>query len=197
MLRNALAVAVGGRLLKAEDRAAASLGRTLQAIHTVDPAQAFIDSSKDPDQLLLYTALPDVNVFPIHVVRDPRGVVQSGQRRTGIEMSAMARHWRRLNGATVALRWATPRLPWKSVLYEEFCADPAKVCSDILQAVGCEAKLRNSPVSHHAIGGSPGFAFAGMHTIRAEDNWRTTMSADIQASIFRECGWPARYFKYR
>ena len=197
MLRNAVAVAAGGRLLKAEDRAAASLRQTLQAIQAVDPAQVFIDSSKDPDQLLLYAALPDVKVFPVHVVRDPRGVVQSGQRRTGIEISAMARHWRRLNGATLALRWVTPRLPWKTVLYEDFCADPEKTCSDILQAVGCEAKLRSVPVNHHAIGGSPGFAFAGMHTIHAEDNWRTSMSTDTQASVLRESGWPARYFKYR
>jgi hypothetical protein len=197
MLQNALAIAAGGRLLKAEDRAAESLKRTLQGIHSADPAQVFIDSSKDPDQLLLYASLRDVKVFPIHVVRDPRGVVQSGQRRTGIAISEMARHWRRLNAATLALRWATPRLPWRTVLYENFCANPEKTCNDILQAVGCEARLRSAPVNHHAIGGSPGFAFAGIHTIQAEDKWRTTMPADVQAGILRESGWPARYFKYR
>ncbi len=197
MLGNAVAVSAGGRLLKAESRAAASLRDTLQAIQAVDPARVFIDSSKDPDQLLLYAALRDVKVFPIHVVRDPRGVVQSGQRRTGIGISEMARHWRRLNGATLALRWATPRLPWRTVLYEDFCANPEKVCRDILQDADCEARLRDGPVKHHAIGGSPGFAFAGMHTIQSEDHWRTTMPAEVQAGILRESGWPARYFNYR
>jgi hypothetical protein len=197
MLWNAVAVSAGGRLLKAEYRAAGSLGRTLQAIHAKNPAHVFIDSSKDPNQLLLYTALPNVNVFPVHVVRDPRGVVQSAQRRTGIETSTMTRHWRRLNSAALALRWAMPRLPWKSVLYEDFCANPEAVCSDILLAVGCEAKRREVSVSHHTIGGSPGFTFAGMHTIQAEEHWRVTMPADMQASILRHAGWPARYFNYR
>ena len=133
----------------------------------------------------------------MHVVRDPRGVVQSAGRRTGIAPDEMARHWRRLNGATVVLRKMTPRLPWQTVLYEDFCADPARVCRSVLRAAGHDGALRTEPVLHHTLGGSPGFSFAGVDAVQVEETWRATMAKDMQAAILRQSGWPAKYLGYR
>ncbi len=57
--------------------------------------------------------------------------------------------------------------------------------------------MRDRPVVDHTLGGSPGFSFAGIDTIRVENNWRDTMPADMQATILRQSGWPARHFGYR
>jgi hypothetical protein len=193
---NALAAAAGAPLLGGEARAAQSLGRTLDDIAARIPSRVFVDSSKDPDQLLLYMALPDITVIPVHVVRDPRGVVQSAGRRTGIAPDAMAKHWRRLNGATIALRKITPRLPWHAITYEDFCRDPARACRSILRDAGHDGAMRRESVAQHTLGGSPGFSFAGADSIHAEEAWRQTMPPDMQAAILRESGWPARHFGY-
>lgn len=194
---NALAAAVGAPLLGAEGHAAQSLGRTLDDIAAKIPSRVFVDSSKDPDQFLLYMALPDITVIPVHVVRDPRGVVQSAGRRTGIAPDAMAQHWRRLNGATIALRKITPRLPWHAITYEDFCKDPAGACRAILRNAGHDGAMRKEPVAQHTLGGSPGFSFEGTDSIHAEEAWRQTMPPNMQAAILRESGWPARHFGYR
>lgn len=197
MLGNALAVAAGAPLLATDARAAQALSRTLHAIDKKKPSRVFVDSSKDPDQLLLYAARPDIDVIPVHVVRDPRGVVQSAGRRTGITPDAMARHWRRLNGATLALRKVTRRLPWQTVVYEDFCANPIAACQELLRAAGHDGTMRNQPAIHHTLGGSPGFSFAGLDTIRVEETWRKTMPLEMQTAILRQSGWPARHFGYR
>jgi hypothetical protein len=168
----------------------------LQAIDRKVPSRVFIDSSKDPDQLLLYASRPDITVIPVHVVRDPRGVVQSAGRRTGTSADVMAQHWRRLNTATLILRKMTPRLPWQTVRYEDFCANPMAICSTILRAAGHEGQMRDHPAKDHTLGGSPGFSFAGIDTIRGENNWQGTMPAPMQATILRQSGWPARHFDY-
>ena len=234
MLGNTLAVATGAPLFPADAQAAQSLSQMLHAIDRKLPSRVFIDSSKDPDQLLLYASRPDVTVIPVHVVRDPRGVVQSAGRRTGTTADVMARHWHRLNAATLILRKMTPRLPWQTVRYEDFCADPMAICSAILRAAGHDGQLRDWPSDHddfgsnrskiinvidsnklehdvvrkplrtfrhhavdHTLGGSPGFSFGGIDTIRVENNWQGTMPAQIQATILRQSGWPARHFGYR
>lgn len=197
MLGNALAIAAGAPLFPAEARAAQSLSRMLHAIDRQMPSRVFIDSSKDPDQLLLYAARPDITVIPVHIVRDPRGVAQSADRRTGTSADVMTRHWRRLNGATLMLRKMTPRLPWQSIRYEDFCVNPAAVCQTILHAAGHDGQMRDHPVVDHTLGGSPGFSFAGIDTIRVENNWRETLPAQTQAEILRQSGWPARHFGYR
>lgn len=197
MLGNALAVATGAPLFPADARAAQSLSQMLHAIDRKMPSRVFIDSSKDPDQLLLYARHPDITVIPVHVVRDPRGVVQSAGRRTGTTADVMARHWHRLNAAALVLQKMTPRLPWQTIRYEDFCADPMAICSTILQAAGHDGQLRDRPVVDHTLGGSPGFSFAGIETIRVENNWRDAMPAPMQATILRQSGWPARHFGYR
>ena len=197
MLGNAPAIAAGAPLFPADARAAESLSQMLQAIDRKMPSRVFIDSSKDPDQLLLYASRPDITVIPVHVVRDPRGVVQSAGRRTGTTADVMAQHWRRLNAATLILRKMTPRLPWQTVRYEDFCANPMAICSTILQAAGHDGQMRDRPAVDHTLGGSPGFSFAGIDTIRVENNWQGTMPAQMQATILRQSGWPARHFGYR
>lgn len=197
MLGNAFAVAAGAPLFPADARAAQSLSRMLHAIDQKMPSRVFIDSSKDPDQLLLYAGRPDITVIPVHVVRDPRGVVQSAGRRTGTTSDVMTRHWRRLNGATLILRKMMPRLPWQTIRYEDFCANPVAVCQTILRAAGHDGQMRDRPVGQHTLGGSPGFSFAGIDTIQLENNWRDTMPVEMQATILRQSGWPARHFGYR
>ncbi len=197
MIGNALATAARTPMFAEDAKAAQSLSRTLRAIAKKLPARVFVDSSKDLDQLLLYATLPDIEVIPVHVVRDPRGVVQSAGRRTGIAPDEMTRHWRRLNGATIVLRKLTPHLPWQTVLYEDFCTDPAGVCQRVLRAAGHDGQMRDEPALHHTLGGSPGFSFAGVDAIRVEENWRTTMPKDLQTTILRQSGWPAKHLGYR
>jgi hypothetical protein len=197
MLGNALAIAAGAPLFPAEARAAGSLSRMLQAINRKTPSRVYVDSSKDPDQLLLYAGRPDITVIPVHIVRDPRDVAQSADRRTGTSADVMTAHWRRLNGATLILRKMTPRLPWQAIRYEDFCDDPIATCRTILRAAGHDGQMRDHPVVDHTLGGSPGFSFAGIDTIRVESRWRETMPPQIQAAILRHSGWPARHFGYR
>lgn len=131
------ALPVGGRCLHwvvvpmpARRRYAELVGRVLAAVAVESGRRVLVDSSKNVGRLaaLLGTGAQDVRV--IHLVRDPRGVLQSRIRRAG-------RLGRRERFATVLARWLGKNVLIGTVLrlragrgrfllvrYEDLMADP-------------------------------------------------------------------------
>lgn len=102
------------------------LGSLLAALGETTGASAFVDSSKIPSMAFAFDLLPGVDTYVLNLVRDPRAVAVSWQRRKNSMKSAltMAMDWgarqRRLEQwrPTLAGRFMTLR-------YEDFAAEPA------------------------------------------------------------------------
>ena len=107
----------------------------------------------------------------------------------------MARHWARLNRAIARLRLLTPRYPWQTIRYEDFCADPGPVTHRLLTAAGSKSGLGHIK-ANHALGGSSGFSLEVSNAIVLDDRWKTEMPEALQRRIMRTVGDTAQTFGY-
>lgn len=152
-----------------------------------------IDSSKLPPYGMLLGQLAGIEVFHLHVVRDPRATAFSWQRSKpaldhagGEALMPTLRVWKSAalwawwNALTVAL-WGRDE-QYLRVRYEDFVADPGGVIESIARRCGLSAddlpfesptKVRMAPT--HSVAGNPSRHSKGTVEIRADDEWRDAL----------------------
>ena len=77
------------------------LDSTYRAIASTTGAKVIVDSSKRPINAAVIRLLPNVDLYVMHLVRDPRGVAFSRQRKKSAFGHVMAQH----NAANSTVRW--------------------------------------------------------------------------------------------
>ena len=134
------------RMRPAYRRVAAQLAR---AVADVAEAQYVIDSSHFPLRARELRAMPEIELYLVFLVRDPRDVVASNTRELSPHELAETR-WRRLT--MNANLWLTQLLALRTfaghredrrifVRHEDFLDDPAGVTRQILAMLGSSAEL--------------------------------------------------------
>ncbi len=106
-----------------------------QAIAQHTKAQVIVDSSKSPCHARLLSFVPGIELYVVHLVRDPRSVAASSSRRKewlpGTSPLRAAARWL---GMTLGSAYLQTRvLKSRTLRYEDFVRDPR---SAILQIVG-------------------------------------------------------------
>lgn len=176
----------------------------LQAIVAATGSRVVVDSSKWPGYGLLLSQSADVELFVVHVLRDPRAVAHSRRRR------ALRLSWRDYLGpAHFALVWDAQNLVIESLWrrrrylqlrYEDFVADPASAVARIVALTGEGAQplpfleggravLRPA----HSVGGNRLRMRSGEITIEPDEEWRLLphLSARERARV-DVLTWPVR-----
>jgi hypothetical protein len=196
-LRGLLAATTGlnGFASRRERDSARSLENALAILSQVTGRSLFIDSSKEPAEFLRVALLPLHRLIPVHVVRDPRGVVWSAFRRTGVDPMMMAKHWARLNRAIALFSRLTRNYSWQLVRYEDLCRNPQSISLKLFSAAGVAVNSKHSHASH-ALGGSPGFSVDDRNAIIADERWKAEMPEPLQRRIMLTIGDAARKFGY-
>ncbi|HYT25684.1 MAG TPA: sulfotransferase [Actinomycetota bacterium] len=168
------------------------LARLYPAVAGVTGARVVVDSSKYPSYGLLLGMLPTVDLYVLHLVRDPRGVAHSLRRvkpepvargvfeemqRTGPARSAVDWSLCNLLAETFARRARDRYLP---VRYEDFVAEPRATVLRILGHVGEPARelpfVGERAVRlgvNHTVSGNPSRFRTGTVELRPDDEWRT------------------------
>jgi len=111
-----------------------AVARIYRAIQTTQECRVVVDSSKSPAHAYFLDSLPGVDVYLVHLLRDPRGNAYSLLRRNEHSLRLIAR------GALVWSAWHVAaeriwgRKPGKyvRVRYEEFAVNPRHVIRTIL-----------------------------------------------------------------
>ena len=165
-----------------------------------------VDSSKFPSHGYALGLLPNVELYVVHLVRDPRGVAFSWQRKKIYDVSegrsaqirphgtvTSSAYWLAWN-ATIELLWNRPakRHRYCRILYEDFASNPGKTLTEIhtlldepvdLRFLGSNgiAELRPS----HIIAGNPARFHDGQIRLALDEEWKTAMrkSAKLQAGL--------------
>jgi hypothetical protein len=180
-------------------RSLAAYGRLMAELYTgvcdISGARVVVDSSKYPQDALLLAACADVDLFVVHLVRDPRGVANSwlwerdnvadptGKPSQVLHPLFTGTRWLAWNGTVHALvrRWLGRR--YTCLRYEEFARDPASALTRITNMV--EGRARPSSAfldrtratlkpNHTAYGNRSRFV-TGEITIRCDEAWREQM----------------------
>lgn len=180
-----------------------------RAYAEVSEASVVIDGSKDSSDVALLLASAELEVFPVHVVRDPHGSAYSRMSRS--HRGGHGSHpWSLAYGA---LSWSSRHLaadvarrPYgekASLLrYEDFVADPeSSLASIVRQVIGTDGHIpvdgstAELPTAHTPAG--RGRHVAGPVQIRLDDRWRTEMSgfdrsvvSAITSPVARRYGYP-------
>ena len=156
--------------------------------------EVFIDSSKEPHYSYILREGSDLDLRFLHLVRDPRAVGRSWQRRkteAGLttdeimeqRTSPIASAYYMFSNMVSEIFWGSRPQQYAFLRYEDFVADPAR----ILEAIG---EFAGSPIDPDSVLDGTSFAIGQMHTswgnpsrvgrtsitIRQDDAWRTELT---------------------
>ncbi|WP_334144241.1 sulfotransferase [Rhabdothermincola sp.] len=182
----------------AEARYLRRLESRVQVLARANDARLVVDVSKNPTDAVLTSLAGTIDTLVVHVVRDPRGVVNSVRRRGKAGPGTDAR---------VALAWLAqhttvarigdaigPR--YVPVSYEAFCADPETALAPVLDQLALagsdfpDTASPDCPVFfHNPAPGVPG-GRQGIQ-VRLDDRWRRELPAASRLLV-RSLTWPWR-----
>lgn len=155
-----------------------------------------IDSSKYPSHGYILDMLPEINLYIVHLIRDPRAVAYSWQRKKIYEPSSeranyiaqhsparSALHWLSWNWFSEHL-WSDGEVSGRylRVLYEEFARNPRQCIEQIGRMLGMEFDLdffvderRVYLSTTHELSGNPFRFETGEIEIQLDEQWRKGM----------------------
>lgn len=156
-------------------------------------ARVLIDTSKRAQDAAVLAALPDIDHYVLHVVRDPRAVSWSWQRvkanpaaggtqtmSTRALLPSVVRWTENCIGAEL-LRRRIPRDRWLAVRYEDFASAPRPTIERVLAFLGLPSAapfIDDDTVvlnTNHTVAGNPNRFRTGPVTISSDEEWRQRM----------------------
>lgn len=172
-----------------------ALAKLYTSVAKVTGTDVIVDSSKFPSHAYLLDALPEVDLFIVHLVRDPRAVAYSWwmrkKRRLDIEKEAyLTPH----NPVESALFWSEWNYIIKSVWgkrsshylllrYEDFIRSPKESLERIVGMIGeenaCLPFQRERDVilaPCHTVSGNPDRFQSGVIQLRENTEWKQRMT---------------------
>jgi hypothetical protein len=161
------------------------VGKLYSAIVDVTGARVVVDSSKRPSDAAVLALVPNLEVFVVHLVRDPRAVAYSWQKRQpGIDRHGVAEStasWVAWNAATERLRRT---MPDRSTLvrYETFVKSPEATLRRIIELVG-EDPGEETPIEGntfhvtgtHTVSGNPARFRSGSVMVSPDTQWQKNL----------------------
>ena len=173
------------------DERSAANAVVLRAIADVSGKNFIVDSSKRPGRLSYLLQLKGLDVFPIHMVRDPHGQVSSLHRSKG----GLLRHiysYARMHGQ---IRRTVKSIPHSVVLYEDLVRDPERTLSNILKPLGLRfdpCQLEWADQVHHTLGGNN--LRWQPRSLVLDERWKQNLSPFQQALVRFGTAYSRRHF---
>ncbi len=168
-------------------------GRLYEAISAVTGSRVVVDSSKEPAHGFAMGMIPSVDLYVLHLIRDPRAAAYSWLKKKPQPDSETRQYmvrfspqksaalWDSWNAAAEALWRRTPER-YMRLRYEDFVADPRESFERILGLLGAgaepplagenEVKLGVS----HTVSGNPNRFDTGAVALRPDQAWTEKMS---------------------
>ena len=168
--------------------------KTIKRFLETSECSFIVETSKQPAPVALLNEINGLQIYLIHLIRDPRAVVSSWKKskrwvnkRNPIKAAIL---WSYFN--SMAMLYKLKGIPYHRVLFEDFIENPKNIMTGILQFLnikqdvsfihGNEVKLN----SGHTISGNPDKLLNGWIAIKKQP-WHLSRSLQIITMIFT---WP-------
>ncbi len=166
-----------------------TLGQLYRSISNTSVGKIIVDSSKLAAYARLLMMLPDVDLFYINLIRDPRAVVYSWQKKMKYEPGG-TREMDRIGAARASLIWkfaymtatdVLKEVPGVTIRYEDLVNDTSgtmrAILSDINTWLGGSLPVANIENlswvnTSHSLSGNP-LRFRKGEGIKLDANWKT------------------------
>jgi hypothetical protein len=194
--------------------------RIYRAVARVTGSHVVVDASKGPALGQALAGAPGLDVRMLNVVRDPRAVAWSWNRRVERPhvTSGEARMWR-IPARRSAAQWTTLQLEMAAiervggvrvarVVYEDFVTNPLRTLAHATTELGLPLTPADIPVvdggrvelgPSHGLSGNPARFRSGVVELRRDDGWRTDMPPRDRAVVtaltlplLKAYGYPVR-----
>jgi hypothetical protein len=177
------------------------IGEVYRALSAETGQRIIVDSSKLPPYGLLLSALPGVELYVLHIVRDARATAFSWRRPKRAldfgdgQLMPQQQPWKSSllwlvwNGLT-AMLWRRAEGRYLRVRYEDFVRDPKATMSQVAVMVGLDPALlpfetattvRLQPT--HSVAGNPDRHRHGSIELASDNEWLTAMPAGQRALV--------------
>ena len=176
-------------------------GRLIANLAEASGATTIVDSSKIATFGALLGRSPQLDVKPVHLVRDPRAVAYSWQREVASQaVPGYDGEMERFHAGKAAAMWlhstVSVGIAFRKrgidvidVRYEDFVADPAAILRRIATFAGIAPEtdfasdgtldLRTS----HAVAGNPNRMRTGPVTLRADTTWQSDLTTRDRLTV--------------
>jgi hypothetical protein len=159
-----------------------------EAISTVCEKNYIVDSSKHLNRLELLIGNPPLDVFPIFMLRNPKGQICSALRKT-TKPEENAYGFTRLIGSYVWTNFRIHRLivnrPHAVVHYEQLTANPVATLTSLMEMLGLAfhpQQLDWASQERHNIGGNR-MRFQTSSELKPDDQWRDELTLAQRLAI--------------
>ncbi len=140
-----------------------------------------VDSSKHPSRLMLLLQNPQIDIFPVFLLRNPKGQIHSAQK-TPTPLSKLISSYVRTNREIYG---AVRDRPHAVVRYEDLVRSPEATLSGLMQALGLSFDPRQldwaTPIRHN-VGGN-GMRRGSSSVLKLDDRWREKLSLVEKVAI--------------
>ncbi len=174
-----------------------SLEKLYHAVGSVNRASVVVDSSKNHLQLSALSMMQNVELYVLHLVRDPRGVAYSNQKVRQRIGNRKDEHMSRLTAWESSAKWLSrnlyvqlmarrPGTRYQLLRYEDFIDNPRATLSRLLNWTNETAELSflheqskvDMLVHQHTIFGNPSRFQTGQQiTLRLDNAWKSKLSS--------------------
>lgn len=214
-VRRAPAMIAASRMGRARPgRLGAVLGPLYQAIRCRTGCRVLVDSSKLPSYGALLEALPGVELYVLHLVRDPRATAWSWLRRKRLTDTPTPRLMQRQPPGKSAAMWMVwnlvAALLWSGrprylrLRYEDLVRRPEEAVRRVAELVGESPDALPFPVPGtvslaptHSVAGNPGRLETGEIALRLDDEWSSRLRPRHKL-VVTLATWPLLlHYRYR
>jgi len=152
-----------------------------KAIAAVSGKNFIVDSSKIPRRLGHLMQFPELDVYPVHLVRDPKGQVASVMRKHG----GFLRNIVRYEIVQEQLHRKLKSVPHSVVRYEDLVRDPERTLRSILTPLGLSFDRRQlswAEAEKHIVAGNH-MRYETKSKLVLDEKWREHLTAGQQRIV--------------
>lgn len=152
-----------------------------KAIAAVSGKSFIVDSSKMPRRLNALMQCPELDVYPVHLVREPKGQIASVMRKHGGFLKNILRY----EIVQEQIRRKLKTVPHSVVRYEDLVRDPERSLNTILQPLGLSFDRRQlswAEADKHIVAGNH-MRYQTASSLVLDEKWRERLTARQQRIV--------------
>lgn len=170
-----------------------NLDKLFDSISKITNSEVIIDSSKTTISSFILSLLDNVDLYLIHLVRDPRGIAYSRQKKLVQPDKSQVTYMEQFSPWRSSLMWnarnVISELLWRNkpnylmLRYEDFIGNPKGTIEDILKFTNETDKdlsfISGSEVDlnlNHSVWGNPSKFKVGKVKLKIDDEWKVKLN---------------------